>query len=158
MRGFTLVELMVTVSILGIFAVLAVPSYRNTIANQRAKAASTDLYLYLLKARSEAIKRNRSVQITPVSTRWEAGWSIPDPSSAGATINAHGSTPGVTVRAQDQTSDPATVVYLGSGRVQAASASATPYFIVTSTTVNTIQYCVSVNLSGLPYAARGTTC
>ena len=157
-RGFTTVELLVTVAILAIFAGIALPSYKQIIARQRVRAASSDLYMQLIQARSEAIKRNQNVSIIPTSTHWEDGWKVPDPAATSYNINVHGSMRAVTIRAQNQVSDPATVVYQNSGRLKVAAGAAAPYFIVTSTSVPATQYCVSVDLSGRPYSARGSTC
>ena len=42
-RGFTLVELMVTVVVLGIFLSIAVPSFRSLLEAQRVKAMAYDM-------------------------------------------------------------------------------------------------------------------
>lgn len=75
--GFTLVELLVTLTILGIMMGLAIPSFKNFIGSQRAKSASYELVTTLLLARSEAIKRNADVTITPpTANTWSSGWSV----------------------------------------------------------------------------------
>ena len=56
--GFTLVELMVTVAVIGILAVFAVPSMTAMIANSRLQSASGELIAALQAARSEAVRRN----------------------------------------------------------------------------------------------------
>src|SRR4051812_15624251 len=90
-RGFTTVELLVTVAIMAIFAGIALPSYKQIIARQRVRSASADLYTQLIQARSEAIKRNQNVSIVPASTHWESGWRVPDPTATAYNINVHGS-------------------------------------------------------------------
>ena len=61
--GFTLVELVVTVSIVAILATVAVPNFRNFVLNNRIKATSQELLRTLQTARSEATKQ----QINPVN-------------------------------------------------------------------------------------------
>lgn len=75
--GFTLVELMVTIAVLGALAVIAVPSFGSFIAGQQAKTGAHDLLLDLLYARSEAIKQNDKIYVTPTDTSdWAKGWAI----------------------------------------------------------------------------------
>jgi type IV fimbrial biogenesis protein FimT len=61
MRGFTLIELMVTVAVIAIFSTLAAPSFRQLIALQRVRTAASAITESLWIARSEAIKRNANV-------------------------------------------------------------------------------------------------
>lgn len=60
--GFTLVELMVTVALLGILASLGVPSFQTWIQNTKIRTAAESIQSGMQKARAEAVKRNVSVQ------------------------------------------------------------------------------------------------
>ena len=76
-RGFTLVELMVVLTLLGVLLGVGIPSFRDFIATQKVKAAAQDLAMAMLLARSEAIKRNTDVVVQPVSgTAWTTGWTV----------------------------------------------------------------------------------
>jgi type IV fimbrial biogenesis protein FimT len=56
-RGFSLIELMVVLSILAIFATMAAPSFRQVIQQLRIESERTALQNVLMLARSEAVKR-----------------------------------------------------------------------------------------------------
>lgn len=60
-QGFTLVELMFTIAILGIIAAYAVPSLNQFIEDNRNREAGRQLFGYLNYARSEAVSRGKTV-------------------------------------------------------------------------------------------------
>ena len=61
-RGFTLVELMITLAVAVILLVIAVPSFRTMTISNRLTTTANDVVAALNTARMEAIKRNASVQ------------------------------------------------------------------------------------------------
>ena len=63
MRGFTLIELMVTLSVLAIILGIAVPSFQGMVLRNRLTSETNNLVSALAIARSEAIKRGRVVTI-----------------------------------------------------------------------------------------------
>ncbi|MBT6123761.1 MAG: prepilin-type N-terminal cleavage/methylation domain-containing protein [Halieaceae bacterium] len=88
--GFTLVELMITVLIVGVLLGIGLPSFRSFIVDQRYRATSADLRLALMMARSEAVKRNAAIQVTPKTANdWTSGWEIIDPATGTADILNH---------------------------------------------------------------------
>ena len=100
-RGFTLVELMVTVSILAILLAIGVPNFRNFMLKQQVAADADTLSSAFRLARSEALKRGGVVTICPspdpsadtpacvsaATTNWSTGWLIfiDYPNAAGKT-------------------------------------------------------------------------
>lgn len=83
-RGFTLVELMVTVAVVAILATIAAPSMTSMLRNSRVKSQMEDVTASLQLARSEAMRRNVRVTACPSSdgltcgastTRWIAFWT-----------------------------------------------------------------------------------
>ena len=76
--GFTLIELVTTVTLLGILLAIAVPSFRQLTLNQGVKSAAFDLFSALQYTRSEAIKRpGQTITLVPVSgSDWTTGWKL----------------------------------------------------------------------------------
>ena len=62
-RGFTLMEVMVVVSILGVLAALAAPSFTSLIDKWRISQATDSMKSTIYYARSEAIKRGGRIGI-----------------------------------------------------------------------------------------------
>ncbi len=95
-KGFTLIELMVVIAIVAILATLAAPSFNALATTQALRAASSELHISLMQARSEALRTNRNVYVVPVSattpateTDWAAGWTIfVDMNNSGDTYQA----------------------------------------------------------------------
>jgi type IV fimbrial biogenesis protein FimT len=61
--GFTLLELMLTLAVVGVIVALAIPNFREFILNSRLTGAANDLLASTQLARSEAIKRQRTVAL-----------------------------------------------------------------------------------------------
>lgn len=147
-RGFTMPELMAVLAIIVIMAAIASPSLGSLVDGQRVRSASSDVFTSLLRARSEAIRRNTEVTVRPVTTsHWEAGWTIPDPANSAAFFERHDAILKATI------SGPASVVYLSNGRVKGSTA---PSFEISVSGVAT-KRCVQVDLSGRP-VQKNTGC
>lgn len=83
-RGFTLIELMVTIAVAAILMALAAPSMTTLIGSNRIQAEAASLVGDMQFARAEAIKRGIDVTICPSSdgaaclatTSWHSGWMV----------------------------------------------------------------------------------
>lgn len=82
--GFTLVELLVTLTILLILLVVGVPSAQHLVDKSKLTATSNDLVSALQYARSTAIARGEATVACPSedgkscqdTTNWEVGWIV----------------------------------------------------------------------------------
>lgn len=90
--GFTLVELIVTMSVAAIVLAIAVPNFQSLIRSHRLTATANDFVAFFNLTRSEAIRRGSSVSLcktangTACATTggWEAGWLVfTDPNANG---------------------------------------------------------------------------
>lgn len=74
-RGVTLIELMITLVILGIVVAWALPSFSTWIANSRLRSEAEVVQNALLLARSEAVKRNLAVRVNFADAN-SAAWTM----------------------------------------------------------------------------------
>lgn len=64
-KGFTLVELMVTVAVMGIVAAIAAPSFGRMISHNRLVSSGNEMIAALQIARTEAISRRATTTFCP---------------------------------------------------------------------------------------------
>ena len=62
--GFTTIELMVTIGILTVLALITIPGYTSWMPSYHLKGAARDIYSNLQLARLDAIKRNNTSTVT----------------------------------------------------------------------------------------------
>jgi type IV fimbrial biogenesis protein FimT len=157
-RGFTMVELIITLVVIATLATIAFPAMSNLMVRHRVQDAGSDIYAALIKARSEALKRNTSVSLQPISgSDWTSGWEIPDPANAGSYVDVHQPVAKVSITRGD--AGASTIVYQSTGRI---SGGVGPLFTLTATSGSyTYNSCVRVDPSGRPYTlgtSQGTSC
>lgn len=75
-KGFTLVELMVTIAVAAILIGIAMPSLSNLSASNALKSTTRDLISTINTARSQSISTRTQIQVNPAGGGWGAGWSI----------------------------------------------------------------------------------
>lgn len=139
-RGFTLTELMIAVTVLGILSAFALPSMTDFVRDQRIKTATSDVFASLIYARSEAIKRGADVNVVPNAVDWAAGWQVRD--AGGTDLRVQNAIAGVSIAGVA-----GNVVFRRDGRLSAA----VPVFVLTSPASSAITArCVRLDPSGRP--------
>lgn len=62
--GFTLIELMIVVAVLAIFASIAIPAFTTLIAGYRVKSAADEFHALLVSARTDAVTQRINIDVT----------------------------------------------------------------------------------------------
>jgi type IV fimbrial biogenesis protein FimT len=148
-RGFTLVEMITVVAIVGVIAALSAPSFAELIRSQRIKGTTNDLLSTLAFARSEAIKRNGNVTVTAATisgtTSWSNGWSV-SYVAGGTTVTPRTQTKLEQLTVAANPSALTAVTFGGGGRVDASGT----FTIESVPQSNNATRCVEVRVDGLP--------
>ncbi|MBQ0796602.1 GspH/FimT family pseudopilin [Zhongshania sp.] len=135
-RGYTLLELMVTLGIVAILAGVAVPSFNGFIQTQRLRSAANDLTTSFNLARSESVKRNVDVLMAPSQVLWSDGWLVK--LGDGSTLYESAKLNGV-----DVTASANSFTFQSNGRVTSSGT-----FSLEGVGGSTIAKCVRLKLSG----------
>jgi type IV fimbrial biogenesis protein FimT len=169
-RGLTLVELLVTLSLLGLCATLAAPSFKRTLQSRAVDSSVSNFMSDLRYARSEAARRGGAVVVchsdapeTPQATcstgaatkgsGWAGGWIVFHDLDRNGVRNAgeevlraqttHASIDAITVSGQSTK-----VIFNALGRLENLNYATTLRFGGDSRFASSVQRVVCVSLSG----------
>ncbi|MCU7938915.1 MAG: GspH/FimT family pseudopilin [gamma proteobacterium symbiont of Bathyaustriella thionipta] len=130
LKGFTLIELMITLAVAAILLTVAVPMFTETLRKNRLSAQASNMFTALNVARSEAIKMGTDVTVCSTINQvicggavdWSTGWMVRQGAPGG---------PGPVIKVWDALSpgsallgDAGSIVYTSRGMTDPASGAA----------------------------------
>ena len=83
-RGFSLIELMITIAVLAILLAIGFPSFQGSLRSNRLATSTNELVATMSLARSEAIRNVRGAMVCPsadgeacsAAPDWNEGWMV----------------------------------------------------------------------------------
>lgn len=151
-RGFTLMEIVVVLAIIGILAVVATPSFMQMIKQGRISSTANQLHSVFKFARSESAKRQQIINISVSDSEWQV------------TLDGD-SDPMKTFSSNYDSIEVATLIDLvisSTGSVSTADGStgttSTAEFFITDNDSSTDDYCLYIYTSGQSELSKEESC
>lgn len=146
-QGFTLIELMVTIAVMAIIAMMAAPSFGNLIQKQNLNRSTQELIGQLNNARSKAVLERRNVEVVLASNS-----SAVQVADTPEKLNWYPSEKAVL-----KTGSPTQITFLLSGGVEnfAADINGRPFIVCNESGGNKSKN-ISISLMGTIHVTEGT--
>ncbi len=165
-RGISMIEVVVTIAIMGILMAAAMPSVGDWMRNSRVRNTAESIQNGLQQARMEAVRQNKAVSLYMVSDLTNActlsntvgSWVVASTSPVGACASAKikglvadGGGGAATIKAtqSDGTTDATSVTFSGLGMLAQSSAATAIRRVQVKTTDGSFENRVEVSPAGL---------
>ncbi len=112
-HGFTLIELIVSVSVFGILSLIAIPSFSETASQLRASYDVRNIATTVARLRSESIRQHTNIEINFISSGFS--WDIDNDGTVDGSL-------ALSPHSSWQGGAPATVMFNGLGLLRGLSA------------------------------------
>lgn len=161
-KGFTLVELMITLVVIGVVAAIAFPSFQSLIRSSRVATAHNELIGMVNLARNDAIRNNQGGVVcgssngTTCNGQWGAGMMVFSDSDGDGVFSSSETVLRYTAfnSALTVTGPPAPIAFDGRGR-RRAGADQTVKLRPTNCGNQPLQSTLTINASGQVTAVKG---
>lgn len=121
-RGFTLIELMLVIVLIAIFAAIGIPTYRSVTTSNRMAAEMNALVGDMQLARSEAIKRGQDTTVCASTDKtscagastqsWTSGWVVLAPATtSNPLLRVHAALQGGDTLTSNGTTSPGAITF-----------------------------------------------
>ncbi|MCJ8161402.1 GspH/FimT family pseudopilin [Acinetobacter zhairhuonensis] len=151
-RGFTLIELMVTIAVLAIIAMIAAPSFSDLLLKQNLKKSSQELANVLVQARAKAALERKEITVNLNTTNIaDKNLALKDTTNTDfTTLNWMPSGKAIL-----KTGSPTTITFLSTGLIKGVNSDTS--FVICEKSSGSLSKTISISKMGtIQQVAEGT--